>query len=97
MPIRVRLTAAFALATAVVLTGAGLFVYVQLRGDLDESIDDALRARASAVTTSGAGGEADLEDGFARVLGPDGRVVEGAGGASGPLLSAAERRRAVLG
>ncbi|MDQ3586862.1 MAG: two-component sensor histidine kinase, partial [Actinomycetota bacterium] len=61
MPIRVRLTAAFALATAVVLTGAGLFVYVQLRGDLDESIDDALRARAAAVSASGAGEEADGE------------------------------------
>jgi hypothetical protein len=47
VPIRVRLTAAFALATAVVLTGAGLFVYVQLRGDLDESIDDALRTGES--------------------------------------------------
>ena len=97
MPIRVRLTAAFALATAIVLTGAGLFVYVQLRGDLDESIDDALRARATTVTASGAGGEADREDGFARVLGPGEREVEGAGGASGPVLSAAERRRAARG
>jgi len=97
VPIRVRLTAAFALATAIVLTGAGLFVYVQLRGDLDESIDDALRARATTVTASGAGGEADREDGFARVLGPGEREVEGAGGASGPLLSAAERRRAARG
>ncbi len=97
VPIRVRLTAAFALATAVVLTGAGLFVYVQLRGDLDESIDDALRARATAVAASGAGGEADREDGFTRVLGSGERLVEGAGGASGPLLSTAERGRAARG
>ena len=35
LPIRVRLTALFALATMVVLVGAGLFVYVRLRADLD--------------------------------------------------------------
>ena len=39
LPIRVRLTAAFALAMVVVLAAAGLFVYVRLEDDLDESID----------------------------------------------------------
>lgn len=97
VPIRLRLTAAFAMATAVVLAGAGLFVYTGLRGDLDESIDEALRARAAAVTAGGAGGEADPEDGFARVLDPRGRVVDAAGGANGPLLSAAELRQAARG
>jgi len=61
LPIRVRLTAAFALATAVVLVGAGLFVYAQLRSDLDESIDEGLRARQPVT---------EPESGFARVLGP---------------------------
>ena len=69
VPIRLRLTAAFALATAVVLAGAGLFVYLQLRSDLNESVDEGLRTRPQAV--------ADREDGFYRVLGPgqDGGVL----------------------
>ena len=53
VPIRVRLTAAFALATAAVLIGAGLFVYVQLRADLNESVDRRLRACAQAVAAGG--------------------------------------------
>ncbi len=61
MPIRLRLTAAFALATAVVLVVAGAFVYSQVRGDLDEAVDESLRA--SAVP-------ADREEGLSRVLGP---------------------------
>ncbi len=61
VPIRLRLTAAFALATAIVLAAAGLFVYVRLRGDLNESIDDALRGGAPA---------AEREEGLSRVLGP---------------------------
>ncbi len=61
VPIRVRLTAAFALATAAVLVGAGLFVYVQLRSNLNESIDESLRAGQPV---------ADREDGFVRTLEP---------------------------
>ncbi len=85
LPIRVRLTAAFALATAVVLAGAGLFVYVQLRADLDESVNDDLRARAQAVAAGGAGGQTEPEDGFERLLRP---------GRPDAVLTAAERRRA---
>ena len=67
VPIRLRLTAAFALATGVVLVAAGLFVYVQLRSDLDESIDDSLRAAAPI----------EREEGFTRTLprGDGGRVL----------------------
>ena len=36
VPIRIRLTAAFALAMVVVLTAAGTFVYLRLADDLDE-------------------------------------------------------------
>ena len=87
LPIRARLTAAFAAATALVLVAAGAFVYVQLRADLDESVDSALAARAAAVARSGAaaGVVGDSEESFAQVQGPDGRLVEAAGGASGPV------------
>ena len=55
LPIRARLTAAFALAMVLVLAAAGLFVYLRLKDDLDESVDAGLESRAAAVSASGAG------------------------------------------
>ena len=48
-----RLTAAFAVAMAVVLAAAGLFVYLRLKSDLDESVTAGLDARAAAVVAAG--------------------------------------------
>jgi signal transduction histidine kinase len=95
VPIRVRLTLAFAAATALVLVAAAAFVYVQLRADLDESVDAALEARAAAVARSGAeaGIVGDAEESFAQVRGPDGRLLEAAGGAGGPVEPASGERR----
>ena len=45
LPIRVRLTAAFAVAMVLVLAGAGLFVYLRLESDLNESVTAGLEAR----------------------------------------------------
>ena len=50
LPIRVRLTAAFAVAMAVVLAATGAFVYIQLESALDESVDENLAARLSDAT-----------------------------------------------
>jgi two-component system OmpR family sensor kinase len=85
LPIRVRLTIAFAAATTIVLIAAAAFVYVQLRADLDESVDSALAARAIAVANGGAaaGVTGDDEDGFAQLQSGDGRVVDASGGARG--------------
>jgi signal transduction histidine kinase len=103
LPIRVRLTAAFALATLLVLAGAGVFVYVKLRADLNESIDGALRTRATAIASStreagvpsaGAGG-GQADESFAQVLAPDGRVLDAAGSLRHRVLTAAEVRRAL--
>ena len=87
LPIRARLTMAFAAAMALVLVAAGLFVYAWVRADLEESIDETLAGRAAAVARSGAaaGVPGDAEDGFARVLAPDGRIVDAAGGARGDV------------
>jgi signal transduction histidine kinase len=84
LPIRVRLTLAFAAATALVLAAAAAFVYAQLRADLDESVDSALETRVSAVARGGveAGVVGDPEESFAQV---HGRRVESAGGARGPV------------
>ena len=104
LPLRARLTAAFALAMVLVLAGAGLFVYLRLKADLDESVDEGLRARADAVTAR-AGGAGPLppqpgtepEEGFAQLVTPEGRVLGATGGARGPALAPAELRRATDG
>jgi two-component system, OmpR family, sensor kinase len=95
LPIRVRLTAAFAAATALVLIAAAAFVYVQLRADLDESVDGALETRAAAVAASGAdaGVIGDPEESFAQVQSRDGRIIEAAGGARGPVEAVSGERR----
>src|SRR5215210_6860056 len=106
LPVRVRVTLAFAGVMAVVLLATGLFVYLRLAADLDATIDQGLRSRASDVAalvarsggTLAAPGRPQLvepgED-LAQVLDESGRVV-GATRDFGraPLLSAAERRRA---
>jgi two-component system, OmpR family, sensor kinase len=94
LPIRVRLTMAFAAATALVLVAAAAFVYVQLRADLDESVDGALASRVSAVAASGAaaGVAGDSEDGFAQVQSRDGEVVDAAGGARGAVAPVSGER-----
>lgn len=86
LPIRARLTAAFALAMVLLLVATGVFVYVRLRADLDEGIDEALAARAGAVADrSGVpGGEPD--EGFSQLLAADGSLVSARGGARAPVL-----------
>ncbi|MEK6227794.1 MAG: ATP-binding protein [Actinomycetota bacterium] len=91
LPIRARLTAAFALAMVLVLAGAALFVYLRLRTDLDETIDDGLRARVVAPIEEGPG---DPEDSFAQIMGADGRVLASVDGSRRPVLRAAELSRA---
>ena len=67
LPIRVRLTIAFASVMAIVLVATGAFVYAQFRSDLDAQIDNALLrdagdartlvefGRGDTVTSSGLG------------------------------------------
>ena len=100
VPVRVRLTAAFAVAMTLVLAGAGLFVYERLRHDLDESVTAGLRVRADAVLAArspAAGAAGEGEEGFAQLLGADGQVLAGAGDIRGSALSPAEVRRAQAG
>jgi two-component system OmpR family sensor kinase len=102
VPIRVRVTAAFALATLVVLVGVALFVYVRLRADLNEGVNASLATRASAVANAGrqgdvppaAAGGGQPEESFAQVLAPDGRLLDASGGVRGAVLGASELRRA---
>jgi heavy metal sensor kinase len=51
LPIRVRLTLAFAIAMAAVFAGLGAFLYVRLGDSLDEQLNETLEARADTVAT----------------------------------------------
>jgi signal transduction histidine kinase len=96
LPIRARLTGAFALAMVLVLAAAGLFVYLSLREDLGDAVDETLDSRAAAVQRSGdvaAGAPEDAEEGFAQLVAGDGRVLD----TTGPREPVAEGERDVTG
>ena len=71
MPIRVRLSLAFALAMAVVLAATGAFVYFRLESALNESVDESLELRlsdATALAVAGGGpGLMITEEGFTEI------------------------------
>jgi two-component system OmpR family sensor kinase len=81
IPIRLRVTLAFALAMLVVLGLTAVFVYERVQDNLNESLDEGLQARADdvAALVATGGGEAgtlrldqqrvlESEDAFAQVL-----------------------------
>ena len=81
IPIRLRVTLAFALASAVVLAALGYFVYARFDSELSAQIDQSLRTHGDDIASLVANGDlarnAKLlgrEESFAQVLTPDGRV-----------------------
>ncbi len=83
LPIRLRLTAVFALSMAVLLTVAGGFIYFRLSAELLRSLDASLLSEAGSVAAGigqqGAAFSAPPAAGlrsFAQVLGPGGQVLE---------------------
>jgi two-component system OmpR family sensor kinase len=80
LPIRIRLTIAFAAAMAAVLGTAGAVVYAQFRHDLDGQIDSGLRGRlAEAMSFVDAGGGpraiGSRGDRYSQLYSADGRVL----------------------
>jgi two-component system OmpR family sensor kinase len=104
LSIRLRITLAFAVVMAVLLTALGMFIYLRFEAQLDETINTGLISRAQDVGTlvdrSGGslkgGGNLAGEDTFAQVLTPDGKVygATAAGLSHGPLLSGPELAQA---
>ena len=99
------MTAAFALAMALVLAAAAVFAYTRLESSLDETIETSLRSRSDDVAGLVQRRDANLanpgrrliesEEGFVQVLSPTGRLL----GATTrrhrtAALTAAEARRA---
>jgi two-component system OmpR family sensor kinase len=106
VPIRIRVTLAFAVVMAIVLGAVGLFLYLEMEARLNDSIDQGLRSRASEVSAlvrsspGGLGGLADSslieqEESFAQIVTPGGRVL-GSTPQLGeqPVLSPSEIQRA---
>ena len=87
IPIRVRVTLVFAAVMAVVLVAVGLFLYLRLDAQLSESVDTALRSRATEVaaltrqtggTLSNAAANPLIEqdESFAEIVSTDGSVLD---------------------
>jgi two-component system OmpR family sensor kinase len=109
LPIRLRVSAAFAVAMAIVLVLSGLILYLRVGEHLSAALDRQLRLRANdlALLASGQGtalgGEhrsrfVESGETYAQVLDGKGRVID----ATGPLgraslLSRAEREKALAG
>jgi signal transduction histidine kinase len=103
LPVRWRVTFAFAGALAVVLLAVGTFIYLRYETELTNTVDAGLETRAAEVASlrrSGArldaGGAIDEEESFAQVVARDGQVLEATPGAERVRLTAAELRRAPL-
>ncbi|MGB2875494.1 MAG: ATP-binding protein [Gaiellaceae bacterium] len=99
LPIRIRLTLAFALAMAVVLGATGAFLYLRLGSTLDRTLDQSLRTRAADVAALVQQASPGLQDAkslggangaFAQVIGPKGNVVDATPGLTRrPLIGGA--------
>jgi signal transduction histidine kinase len=78
IPIRLRLTLAFAAAMALVLAATGLFLYTRVGAALDRTIDQSLRSRSATVAAlARRGGSAGASGELSQVLDPTGRVRSG--------------------
>lgn len=87
LPLRLKLTLAFAAVMAVVLVGTGLFLYLRLGAVLDESVNQGLRSRAADVsalvqqadaglTEAGRSPLTEQGESFAQILERDGTVLD---------------------
>jgi two-component system OmpR family sensor kinase len=106
LPIRMRLTLAFALAMALVLAATGAVLYLRLGSSLDEAVDAGLEDRAAELvprvrrdaTELGESALADPDERLVQVLDGHGRIVDATPGMrQRPLLQADELARAESG
>ena len=110
LPIRVRLTAGYALFLAAILVALGAFIVIKLRADLRSTIDREVRSSSGAIAqsyaTEGAPGFVETSaaalrrnGSAAQVLDQQGHVLLSYGGdiAQDPMLRGAVRARAMAG
>jgi signal transduction histidine kinase len=110
IPIRWRLAIVFAVAMAVLLFGAGVFLRVSLSRNLEAGVEQSLRIRSDEAAAfvlgsggrslgeGGAGRVSDADESFAQLLDPDGGVLDASSALlRAPLLDADTLRRARAG
>src|SRR5215213_5611728 len=109
LPIKLRVTLAFAAVMAGVFVAVGLFLYLQLGDRLDESIDNGLRSRAgdAVALVRGSGGGIqrgaresliESDESFAQVLTSEGEVLDSTPQLQGEaVLSPAEAQQGAGG
>lgn len=104
LPIRIRLTAAFATAMLLMLFGAALFVALRLRADLDDRVNNNLHARSVAAVNAYREGTSlaavaleDPEESFVQLLDQSGLVLQSAGEVIGPSILPDDVRRSLGG
>ena len=109
IPVRARVTLAFAGVMALVLTATGLFLYLRLGAELDAAIQQGLRSRAGDVTAlveqadsglaqSGRSPLTERGENLSQILDSSGAIVDATPAVRRrPLLSRAEVQRALRG
>jgi two-component system OmpR family sensor kinase len=108
LPIRWRLTLAFAVALTVVLTAAGVFLHFQLSSDVDRDIERDLRTRAAQLSgllmrepisslPTAAAEQLEPDETIAQILTPTGGVVAATAYADVRLLTPEQLRDAAVG
>jgi len=105
LPIKARLTAAFAVSLAAVIGGLSVFVYVRVGGDLLSTIDAGLRSRAELVASDVRHRGPALvrieptlienSEVFAQITGASGRIVQSSSVVTRQRLMTARRIRLV--
>ena len=101
VPIRLRLTATFALAMAVLLTVAGFLLYHHLSTSLDRTLAQGLKARSADVVAlvkqASPGLRSSPGDSIAQVVDARGRIIDWTPGVARPLLSPTQLSQARRG
>jgi two-component system OmpR family sensor kinase len=107
LPIRLRLTLAFAVVMALVLAATGAFVYLRMQSELDNSLNQGLRSRTGdlialvqqadqGLTEAGRSPLTERGETLAQILSARGRVLDGTPRfRKQSLLRGAELRRAL--
>ena len=94
LPIRIRLTLAFAVVMALVLAATGAFLYLRLASGLDRTIEQGLRTRAADIaalvrqsdTGLQEGRTGGVDSGPAQVIDTRGRIIDATAGAAARLV-----------
>jgi two-component system OmpR family sensor kinase len=106
LPVRWRLTVAFACVMAILLTATGVFVRQQLQANLDSALDASLRSHAADIATLAQQSDTGLAEAkpngvagqrpqLAQIIDSHGRVIDATAGLPRrPLLGAAALARA---